>query len=306
MSNAHPQPQRYGYVLVLTLVLLGLVAAGLAGVARQSYRSASYATQLEQEAQRRWLSRSAENLLPYAAEILESQLNREGFDPAQTNSGHLQIDLDLGHHNVRLTLADEQTKANLNAFWDRHDPTVFNTKAQQLATLSGWNSRIQARPIGTFETTAAASDVDWPTFVSFEQVFPAAELRSHLNQTASASNVLDDFTLWGNGRLRWQNAPPEVLNTVLTPLLSPGQVAQLTGDTSGGSSGGGGGDGERSLDILNLTERQAERLADRVTDNSQCFSIRLRFDDGRCARTHLVVAVNDESDQPSSPTRIYW
>ena len=321
-------PQRPGFVLLLTVVLLALVAAGLAGVARRSQRASLDANCLEARLQQRWLTRTAEDLLPHVGEWLDA-VDAADVDSIATNptSGiapilaSAAILLDLGHHHVELVLGDEQAKCNLNAVWDAADPAVGRDKLQRLISDLGLALLPRPRPIGTFEASAAGSSYDWPAFGTYDQLiltaapasFAAAVHRSPGGREAGRWSgpsgdmiglivgprsvdalplLADHLTLWGDGRLRLDRASPAALRARLEPLLSPNQIERLLTAHAEGLAG------LEALDTLELTERQRQQLATRVTAESSCFSVRLHLDDGRRVRTSLTVGEPTDNVDP--------
>ena len=291
-----------GYVLLLTLVLLAMVAAGLAGVARRSHQASLEANRFEQSLQRKWLERSTETLLDDADALLE-YANRE----LPRAVGNHTLDFDLGHHRIEMDLSDEQAKANINALWSRSDPSVVRATVQELLAKTGSVEQLELRPLGEFETVAAGSRIEWPSFISYEQAIPPEQLRVQLGSSSDERRTMDVLTLWGDGRLRIDRAEPEVLHAVLFPLLSPPQIESLaeatatknvpkSGDPLSMASGG----------TLELTDRQREALLTLITQDSACFSVRLRIDDSRRVRTYLAVKDLTSEEDSGRTIRFCW
>lgn len=287
MSSCSP-PHRRGYVLLLTLVSLALVAAGLAGVARRSHAAAAESGRLEREAQRRWLAATAEPLLPHVDALLTAPApgsNTPGSNaPATSGGGTLRVAVTTPHGTAGLTLSDEQAKANVNALWERHDRAIVQSKLATLAAEIG-DASIRLRPVGAFEATASGAESDWPAFAAFEQVLAPEHRQRQRGEPTTTSSLPDHVTLWGDGRLRPGRATRPALEAVLRPLLSDAQIDQLialppTGRDAAAATGRHG---------LRLTDRQREQLQPRLTDESRCFGLRLRFDDGQRVRTRLVI-----------------
>lgn len=319
MSRSAP-PRRPGFVLLLTVVLLALVAAGLAGVARRSHRASLDANRLEAELQRRWLARTAENLLPHVGEWFDTR--SRGIDPSSLQTtGSAEplacetIRLDLGHHQIQLVLGDEQAKFNLNAAWDEADPAVGRAKVRQLCADLGLPLVPQLRPLNSFQATAANSDHDWPAFGTYEQLIPtppgslASEAERSRGRWVVAAvgptndgraALADHLTFWGDGRLRIDRASAPALHAALAPLLSPSQIEQIL------LLRGEGLDGLALLDALELTDRQRRESAGRIAADSQTFSVRLHLDDGRRLRTSLSVSGSAEDSDSARFHRLNW
>ena len=284
-----------------------MVASGLAGIARRSHYAILEANRSEQNLQREWLSRSAESILPEAERIL-TQNSKIDSRP----SDNFVLRYELGNQQVSLKLSDEQAKANINALWERFDPAVVRSTTQTLAASTSFSEELNLRPLGTFEVVAAGSRADWPVFGAYEQLFHPDALPSELNGTFINASVIDVITLWGDGRIRVERADPAVLHAVLFPLLSPSQIQQLSDVTRHPvSENSEAPDSPNTTNIisgggLELTDRQQELLPKLITDESQCFSVHLRFDDGRRVRSTLAVRQNDPQSESLYITRFNW
>lgn len=307
MTESLLHSRERGYVLLLTLLLLAMMATGLAGMARRSHHAILEANRSEQEIQREWLSRSAESVLPAAEKIL-TQNSKNVSRP----SDNLVLIYALDNHHVSLSLSDEQAKANLNALWKRSDPAIVRATAQTLATSVGFTEELNLRPLGTFEVVAAGSRADWPVFGAYEQLFPSGAIQQEIHKASIDASVIGVITLWGDGRLRIERADPAVLHAVLFPLLSPSQIQQLSDVVRYPVSEDRKppvGPSTTSIIYrvgLELTDRQQELLSKLVTDESKCFSVRLRFDDGRRVRSTLAVRQNDSKAESLQITRFNW
>lgn len=306
MSRHRPLDARHrGYVLLLTLVLLAMMAASLAAVARRSVQASLDATQLEREAQQRWLHRSAEGLLPYVDAMLQEAyptVDQDNLGSAQfptplnpAGSGVWHGTLNLGHHHVELTLADEQAKANLNALWTRLGPETFFGRWPGWCVAAGGTGLTRPRPITAFETTAAGLDDDtWPTFLAYEQLFTSASIHRWVNDAAPGTplvNPLNHFTLWGPGTMRVQRASLAASHATLSPLLADDQIETLRrlGRITPDAPEAPDAPDSPQTSQLDLTERQRQALPNLIAGNSQAFSVRITLEDGRKRTTRLAI-----------------
>ncbi|MEM9420559.1 MAG: hypothetical protein AAGA25_16145, partial [Planctomycetota bacterium] len=279
-----------------------MVAAGLAAVARRSLDASLQATRFERETQRKWIVKSAETLLPELETFWETDSQSAPLITpitASINPG----EIDLGHHRVRLVMADEQAKANLNAVWGRHDPAVVRAKLSELIASMGLQGPAEMRPVGSFESTAVGSESTWATFASFEQLVPPDVLQEQLRKDTHQGDqtLLDSVTLWGDGRLRADRSTPPALNMALAPMLSPSQIDEwisLQSESAANSD-------PLSFDQLELTDRQRELLAGLVTSTSNSYSVRVHMNDGRRHRTTMSVRTDDE-EQDARLIRFRW
>src|SRR6476660_8633708 len=95
-NHRHPR----GYVLLLTLMLLAVAAAALAGACRGALQKALLATRAQEDLQRRWgvLSCRAA-LLPKAERVLAVSVDHA--------SAETQFDVTLGGQAMTLVFGDE-------------------------------------------------------------------------------------------------------------------------------------------------------------------------------------------------------
>jgi len=300
---------RRAYALLLTLILLAVVATGIAVVAGRSFRASLHATGQQRQIQQKWLASSARGLLAGVdralAERAVALTGESGIIPiASEVPGLIRQTFDLGHHRLEVTLADEQAKANLNDLYRRYDRSGLVTKLQDLTLSTGGSGALpDPRPVDRFASDAAESDVAWPPFVWFDQLY-AREDRS--DETAVLhEGLMDHATLWGDGRIRADRAGRAALHAVLTPLLSEGQVGRLVrGDLEAVSGTQATG---RPGGLLNLSDRQRAGLAERLTEASQTFSVRLTLDNGRRGRGVLLIGAGGTGPGSQTNTlRFNW
>ncbi len=185
-----------GFALLLTVLVLSLVATGLAQLSRRSFAAAVSADERAAALQETWLRRGAENVLAHAEAVLLLSEAR-AVDPGGSSSAHvptgpqdpasgggssggwMRLGWDGPRGAVTLRVADEQAKANLNTLWTREDSERFRARLQDLLAWHGpptarsvW---IEPRPLTEFTRRAAGeADItaDWPAFGSFHQLTP--------------------------------------------------------------------------------------------------------------------------------------
>ena len=303
-----------GYVLLLTLILLMMVGVGLASVARQSHAAAVEAGRQEAELQRRWLARTAEDLLPHVDDWLRADAESLGVPrPA------LRWTSTINGHEVQLTVADEQAKANVNALWERSEPAAARPDVEDLLRAAEPAAFPRLRPVEDFHVMAAAAKSDWATFSSYEQLWPPEAVRSIVTSVGNEA-ALHHVTLWGDGRLNVARASRISLEAVLQPLLARGQLEELirwqnaAAVVAAGSESAGTGHpiapaALNSHDLLNsleLTERQAGEVARLITTESRSFSVRLIIDDSFRKHTYLTVHTTDVGGDAASWWRARW
>lgn len=303
-GHANAQRRRHrAYALLLTLILLAVVATTM-GVAAEQGLSASLRARRElRDIQRKWLVESAAELLEHADQaLIDRETDRtDSDDPVSHRNSvgsFIEQTLDLGHHQVTITLADEQAKANLNTLYDRYERSGLMVRLQRLAASTGAATPpANPRAVGRFEATAVRSTASWPAFVWFDQLYAGA---THPQIEADFLNgLMKHTTLWGDGRVRIDRASNPALRAVLTPLLSDAQIDRL--DLEGLTPSPEDTPNAPFGAALNLTDRQRAGLVEQIRTDSAVFSVRLRIADGR--RNHQVLLVSREESPPTPSTK---
>lgn len=253
--------KRRGFVLLMTLLLIPVIAAAVVGVSRLSLERALAAKHAQEQMQLRWGRRSIQTaLVPRLADLLDQAQPRRP-EPVTRLGGTV----DLGGMSFELRLSDEQAKANLNTLWRERGPRRTHHWLGELRLETATAPPVTLRPrtdagdaegrsshtaiqrrrvaIAAEEDDPDATGPDGiPRFEAWGQVFaapaPAALLgRSGESDRAPAATpqlepqpvqgVADRLTLWGNGQLNHRRAEPAALEAVLRPLLGPGDIQRL-------------------------------------------------------------------------------
>src|SRR5690606_2615416 len=82
-------------------------------------------------------------------------------------------------------------------------------------------------------------------------------------------SFVDRVTLWGDGQVHVQRAPAEVLEAALSPDVGPAQLQRLLQARREQPAL----TLDRALDVLELTHQQRQRMRQRLTVESRCFSL---------------------------------
>lgn len=175
---------RRGFVLLLTLVVLALMTAALAALARRAHRASVDADASVHRLQQRWMVRSVEGLLASAPELDERVAALQRMDNTYATAPidsvqhgpdlftlvwspgrddrDVEPDTDRGSRPiVRLVFADEQAKTNLNTFWSRTDPDSFQQELQtELIRFPASRLRVHPRPLTDLHRAAAPTGSD--------------------------------------------------------------------------------------------------------------------------------------------------
>src|SRR5690606_29363150 len=139
---AHPQR---GFLLVMALVVLALLAVLLLSLSRKSGARAVEARDAAVELQRRWGEVSLAHALLPQAEALLSESNLDRADQGQPPTHQRRDVLVLGGIDFAFILADEQAKANINTLVTVHDDRADAAVRALLPSVVP-GSRVELRP----------------------------------------------------------------------------------------------------------------------------------------------------------------
>ena len=256
--------QRRGYVLLITLGLIGLVGIALAGLARYSLRLALDSRVALEDAQQRWGEISCRRiLLDRADEILDAEVPVDAATaPRWPRPSRFTVSFVLGEEQFNVLLSDESAKVNLNA--------VLRTKPAKAAQMvrdicDEWDStppRIQLRP------QQADPKAD-PRVESWGQVFdlPGFEPAGAVPAALAAATM--EMSCWGDGRLNLRRASDDALRRVAGLVLDGRELAKLVEARQTWQA--------TSMDdmLRTLSLRRGKYVALRrlLSDESDCFSL---------------------------------
>lgn len=277
--------QRHGVAILMALLVVALAGGVLGVCARRSAQSALAAGEDLQQLQLRWAGIGIrEVILPQLPGLLE-RARRPHEEPALST----ELALTLGCLDVRVLIADEQAKANVNTLGSQMDDASLAQTLQQLQAMSHQPlaveiraaARATRRPTLARPSASAAQSSNprrarssgpgqiAPTgdgrFVSFDQFIRFDHPRRLL--VDPARSLAGQITCWGDGRINWHVADEPALRAVLGNLLSGAQVRKLMDlrrkpDLKAG----------QAIAELALTKEKAEAVAALLADQSQCHS----------------------------------
>lgn len=272
---------RPGFALLLTLALVLLAGAALAGLARRSATSALEARGDAEELRRRWAVASCRaTLLPRAASILSDAeaAERDG------SIAQRRVECDLAGLRCLLVITDESAKVNVNRLLRDAGPAEASLAVARVvsgASAAGTGAAVRLRPRLT-PLGPARVDLIGPAIQGFEQVFGTADptdlLGDALAPAVGRSRSGDPagtgwsaaITLWGDGRLNIRRASDAAL--------------RCWGDHVGGRGIGRGlvraRDDAPDAGVADLIRRVArsdktlsDRLSAELTDSSSSFGL---------------------------------
>lgn len=229
------QTRQHGYVLLLTLVMVALVAAGTVGLTRSSLASATEAKRAEASLQRRWAALSCRHvLLEQAPTFLENRWKgaiKPEEDTEVSDATPVSVDradfrlirqqVRLGEYVIDIRLADEQAKANVNTLMEQFGRDQATT---ELATLT---AAMNADLVFDLKPYKADNDPDsTEQLLHLNRVFE--EFQPDMMFTRGTAKLpVDTITCWGDGRLRLGLASEAALRTLLTKHLDSSRLDQL-------------------------------------------------------------------------------
>jgi hypothetical protein len=294
-----PAP-RPAYVLPLTLLLLAVAAASLAGVCRISLEQAVRAAGAREDLQRRWaVTTCRAALLPKAERVLASA-ERSGGGP----SSEARVRLALGGVTLDLVFGDEQAKANLDVLYRAGGRA--GTEAAIRALTAGADVRVAPAPFavatpeaGTVE--ALQQDEQPRLFESWSQVFgdtPPGALAAP--RGADGRSAVADLTCWGDGTLSYRRASVAALRLACPKALGATGAARLVALRQDQPEL----DLWEALEQLELSEEQQAEAEERLIDESSCHSLWIVARTG--GRSWYDLSIADDGEGPGAAATFSW
>lgn len=297
---ACPRPSRSAYVLPLTLLLLAVAAASLAGVCRASLEKAVQAAGARDDLQRRWAVTSCRAaLLPQAERVLAS------VDSASGPASEARVRLTLGGLAIELVFGDEQAKANIDLLYRAGGRAAAERAVRGLTAAGGADVRIALSPVvpppqageddqgDDAGPLAALQDDESRLFESWSQVLgdtPPAALVAP--RGAAGASIVAELTCWGDGTLNFRRASLAALRAVCPKSLRGAGGARLVALRRA----------EPELDLfealerLELSDEQLEEAEERLGEDSSCHSLWIIARSGARAWYDLSIADNSAGD----------
>jgi hypothetical protein len=301
-----------GYVLLLTLLVLTIAAAALAGMCRLALEKATQAARAQEALQRRWgvvTCRAA--MLPKAPLVFAS------FQPAgDRNLAESRMSLNLGGQSLTLVFGDEQAKANLNLLYALEGRAGADRLARDMAQAAGATAmlRVELRPVLIEPPDDEPVDNDTETdrdpealleftveqaFEAWGQVFPGAAPQDLVRRRGPLPSAVENITCWGDGLVNVRRASREAVQAACARWLRPAEVAKLLAARDKDVDF----DLWETLDSLDLSEARRDAAEQLLTDESTCYSLwiitRTRGRDG------YDLAVADFANSRTTGVRVF-
>jgi hypothetical protein len=263
----------------MTLALLVIAALSQAGLARRSLQAALAANEAQSELQRHWAAASCRDFLLPQAEAIFIRLEETGANrrPRWPTPGEASVALTLGDFNVRLALADEDAKTNLNALYAKKPASVHLALVE--TAKSGLTPEL--RPDMSQEAKLRKRQ-----FATWGQVFPIASVLSRPDGWERLGEATGSLTCWGEGKPNIRRASDQTIETVATAALG-GAAARKFLEARRNAS--------EDLLLADLLETLDLRRADQLklrgvlSDRSSCYSLSMALGNKRRQWYHLWI-----------------
>lgn len=319
-SRSHSQ---HGFVLLLTLIILALVAVVMVDVSRRSVGHAAAAIEAERDLQRRWGAASArEAVMPRIVTILSEEQERRGEPVTE-----LAVSLELGGQGFDLVVADEQAKANLNDLYRERGLDALTRVASETVGVDVQGLRVALSPDSRF-TRGTGSDPesdtpDVPAFESWSQVFGQTPPDVLLRVDEEGWRPVADLTCWGDGRLNINRASRQAIAIHAGDLLSTRDrnrlielrqaqidaAADVSLEPESKSEPQSDSDAEQGnnlkaflLETMDFTDRQREAFDESWVDESRSQSLAILVDDdGRRYRELAIATIMEKPSHEDAP-----
>ena len=273
----HPR----GYILLLTLLMLAIAAAALAGICRAGLQSVVRASGAQEDLQRRWGVISCRAALFGKSPAVLAAPGRRGPLAEAT------VSFRLGGQPTTLVFGDEQAKANVNLMYALGQRAGADRAVRALAQSSGAAVRVELRPM----VVDADEDVDTneavrtkdrgepedeaievsfePAFESWGQVFADASPHELMRSRGTLPSVASNLTCWGDGTINVLRASREAMLNACDRVLGPAAVTKLLAARDKDPEF----DLWETLDMLNLPEARRDAADLLLSDDSTCYSM---------------------------------
>lgn len=284
MNRRTRQPR--GYVLLLTLMVLAVAAAALAGVCRAGLQAAVQASRAQEDLQRRWGVASCRAAL-FAKSPAVFGAPRP---PGAGSLSEIVLSLNLGGQPMTLVFGDEQAKANVNLLYASEQRAGADRAVRAFAQASGATLRVELRPMASQVQDPIdsnpndddpigrddADDLDdlpidtfEPLFEGWGQVFAGVEPGELIRRRGPLPSVASNLTCWSDGLVNVRRASREVMLRACARVLGPADVGKLLAARDKDPAF----DLWETLDALSLPEARRDAAERLLADESRCYSL---------------------------------
>jgi hypothetical protein len=221
------------------MVLVCLVLAGLAlvPIAQHSLETVTAAAARERQLQLHWGAVSCQRTLHGEAKTLFEELDKKTLSKKSARDSQRDVQLPreltltvrLGRLPFRLTLADEDAKANLNSLYHFGGPQASQRfVTQQMRSI--YRLPVRLRPQTPQVDPGKAIEAGEPlpiAFSSWGQVFDLPHAQALVPGPLPLQQSTPMVTCWGNGRLNIRRAADEIAIGVCRPVVTDGATRRM-------------------------------------------------------------------------------
>lgn len=329
------RPDR-GFILLMVLLIIPVIAVATASVARMSLVAATDAISAQNRLQRKWGQLSCtEVFLPRADQVLADEERYKGevndlFQPeafastagletetsneSMNNNQSLAVptehnrivskSIELGGQSFELKISDEQSKVNINLLREEVSELELLSALDQLQALTRDEVKIDLRPYARTDSDGSKSR----SFAGLGQIYRATKplLPVVPNTLEPEQPQMSDLTTcWGSGQLNIQHADHEIVRLVARIALKESEVDRLLVALSEDSEAEeppeqSARDLVRALDSLGLTEKRRAQVENLLIDRSACYSLEVNVHDDKRSWRWLTVAEMSDTQEPKA------
>lgn len=308
-----------GFILLMVLLLIPVVAVSAVSVARMSLTAAAEAQDTQQALQRKWGQTSCVTvLLPLADTLFEAEEDSlygqpwgsteqpiqnavagsgvTGTSPYDETSQHgvsIRRAVTLGGQDFELIFSDEQAKVSINLLNRHLSKSELSAALEGLASATGNTVAFDLKPYTRTDAYGQSSRA----YASYGQVFQMQqETVSPAPEVTEPETLLitDLVTCWGGGQLNLKRAHPEAVRLVAGLVLKPAEIEQLESAWTSSDTVEADRDVVSVLDGLGLTIKRREQLNELFIDRSACYALGITVKDDQ--RSWHWFAVQERTD----------
>ncbi|MCA9264567.1 MAG: hypothetical protein KDA60_11985 [Planctomycetales bacterium] len=282
----------------MVLVLIVLAALVSVGISRRSLAYTRDGIEQAQAVRTRWHATSIRHSLLDSPQQHFSVSQPQAASRLLTEGPRiLRKSIELDGMTYEVTLADENTKANVNQLYETGGVRAVTDCLYQVVRD---NRFLQVRT-----PTAQSAARNGAPYASFGQLFALESIPHDLVAGELVQSETERFSCWGSGRLNIHLADDPTLGLVVNSMVTPrtmNRLRELRGEE---------GFKELSLDeiLRSLELRASERVKLKrwLTTTSDCYSLWIRsHDSGMLPRTDELTVSVVESDRATQVASFTW
>lgn len=286
--------KRSGFVLVMTLVLIVIVAITTVSLARVSLQRAIMAVDAQAELEHEWAAKSCRLVLLDGADELFEGLERQHLEderdwPSPRTFGDVFV---LNGVQYRVLLSDENAKVNINSL-NKKLPNQAEAIVRHLVDNTG-DLPLLGLPAALEEAEKEDHSIgSWGEVFRMEEIFQAGQVDAFLSAT-------EHVTCWGNGRVNVRRIGDRALLEIGKELADPSAAIDLV-------------DFRRNAtepDSRQLRQSMAgvrdNKLPRWFADTSSCYSLWIEVDDGKQKWYHLGIVGGSSEQNPADKFSFHW